>query len=79
MASVKTAQQKPTVVDIPDEREMAVRKQVMKKVTVQKPLRVDIRNVGANRWRVNVWQQFDGNNDFVKDQRIVESFYHVGA
>lgn len=61
------------------ERNRAIRQNVLKKVTVQHPTKVDIKPVGMNRFRVNVWAETGAATEggFFKEKRIEQSFYHV--
>lgn len=58
-----------------ENRDRAIRQNVLAKSTTKNPARVDIKAVGPNRFRVNIWREF--GNGMVSDYRIVESFYHV--
>jgi hypothetical protein len=61
------------------ERYRKIRRSVLNKVTTPKPTKVDIRPVGPNRFRVNVWAETGGKTEggFFNEKRIVETFYHV--
>ncbi len=80
--------QEPKSVDNPDDldagskkrlAEQAVELAVRRLVKTQRPSKVDIRPLGQGRYRVNVWD-YTGNSSegaFIREQQIVESFYHV--
>ncbi len=59
-----------------EDRNKLVRQHVLAKLQTERPLKVDIKPVGPNRFRVNAWQSVEGNG-VVSEKRIVESFYHV--
>ncbi len=61
------------------ERDRKIRQGVLKKVVTKGYSKVDIRPVGSNRFRVNVWAETGGKTEggFFNEKRIVETFYHV--
>lgn len=75
-------------VDNPDEldagsrkrlAEQAVERAVRKLVKTPRPVKVQILPVGPGRYRVNVWDYTGKNTEdqFIREQYIAESFYHV--
>lgn len=75
MAAINTAPEATSVA----ERNRLVRQNILKKITVPNSARVDIKPVGANRFRVNVWAETESKTEsgFFKEKRIEQSFYHV--
>lgn len=61
------------------ERDRVIRRKVMAKVTTENPLKVEIKAVGAGRFRINVWAETGDKSEgsFFNEKRIVESFYHI--
>lgn len=77
MAETETAPPVANVVETHDDR--ALRQRIMKKVNIERPLRVDIRPVGTNRYRVNVWAETGSSteNGWAVNSHIAQSFYHM--
>lgn len=70
----------PTVVPVPvisPELKAAIHT----KITVQNYARVDIRSVGKDRYRVNVWAETGDQSEggFFTEKRIAQSFFHTSA
>ncbi len=61
------------------ERERRIQLAVNNKITTPKPYKVDIKAVGVNRFRVNVWAEIGKKTEggLFNEKRIVESFYHI--
>jgi hypothetical protein len=73
MAAVAVQQESTTV----DDRDKAIRRSVLAKIQTKHYDRLDIRPVGPNKFRVNVWaEQPRGPEEFMARKSIVETFYH---
>lgn len=61
-----------------EERNRLIRRKVLSKVETNRPTKVDIKAIGPNRFRVNVWAETGVTSEvgFFTEQRIVETFVH---
>jgi hypothetical protein len=64
-----------------ENRSREVRRHVLAKVTIQRPLKVDIKPIGGPKYRINVWVETGGQSDggFFTEKRIAQSFVHTEA
>ncbi len=61
------------------ERDRRVRQSDLAIVATKNATKVDIKPVGTNKFRVNVWAETGEKTEggFFNEKRIVETFYHI--
>lgn len=68
----------PTTGTSVEDRNKLVRRHVLAKLTTKNHTKVDIKPIGPNRFRVNVWAETGkkSEGEFFTEKRIVETFVH---